>query len=185
MSDERTDAGRKDGCTAHTVRLQGPVSISEKTSFLKISSSLEAARFVFRIIRSLWNLTGTSAAVLPMCPSNFEAIRQFNNLSRECWWVFYCQFESTLVLKNMEGTKDHGTLVLRMRIFQCTVTSGFVMHGNQTLNRLTICCKVQHGYNIWIDDCTIIMPHMILFSWHGQCIRQNSKEVSLHNIYSC
>ena len=56
---------------------QGPVSISEKTSFRKISSSLEAARFVFRIVRSLWNSTGTLAAVLPMCLSNFKAIRQF------------------------------------------------------------------------------------------------------------
>ena len=55
----------------------GPVWISEKTSFRKISSSLEAARFVFRIVRSLWNLTGTSAAVLPMCLSNFKTIRQF------------------------------------------------------------------------------------------------------------
>ena len=55
----------------------GPVSISEKTSFRKISWSLESARFVFRIVRSLWNLTGTSAAVLPMCLSNFKAIRQF------------------------------------------------------------------------------------------------------------
>ena len=56
---------------------QGPVSISEKTSFRKISLSLEAARFVFRIVRSLWNLTGTSAAVLPMCLSNFKTIWQF------------------------------------------------------------------------------------------------------------
>ena len=55
----------------------GPVSISEKTSFRKISSSLEAARFVFRIVLSFWNLTGTSAAVLPMCMSNFKTIRQF------------------------------------------------------------------------------------------------------------
>ena len=31
----------------------------------------------FRIVLSLWNLTGTSAAVLPMCLSNFKAIRQF------------------------------------------------------------------------------------------------------------
>ena len=56
---------------------QGPVSISEKMSFHKISLSLEAAKFVFRIVRSLWNLTGTSAAVLPMCLSNFKAIQQF------------------------------------------------------------------------------------------------------------
>ena len=54
-----------------------PVSISEKTSHRKISWSLEAARFVFRIVRSLWNLTGTSAALLPMCLLNFKAIRQF------------------------------------------------------------------------------------------------------------
>ena len=55
----------------------GPVSISEKMSYRKISWSLEAARFVFGIVRSLWNLTGTSAAVLPMCLSNFKAMRQF------------------------------------------------------------------------------------------------------------
>ena len=61
----------------HCISDQGPVSISEKTSFRKISSSLEAARFVFRIVRSLCNLTGTSAAVLPMCLSNFKAIRKF------------------------------------------------------------------------------------------------------------
>ena len=34
-------------------------------------------RFVFRIVWSLWNLTGTSAAALPMCLLNFKAIRQF------------------------------------------------------------------------------------------------------------
>ena len=49
----------------------------EKTSHGKISWSLEAARFVFRIVRSLWNLTGTSTVLLPMCLSNFKAIRQF------------------------------------------------------------------------------------------------------------
>ena len=54
-----------------------PVSISEKTSYRQISWSLEAARFVFRIVWSLWNLTGTSAALLPMCLSNFKAIQQF------------------------------------------------------------------------------------------------------------
>ena len=48
----------------------------DKTSYCKISKqSLEAARFVFRIVRSLWNLTGTSAAGLPKCLSNFKAMR--------------------------------------------------------------------------------------------------------------
>ena len=44
------------------IRDQAPVSISDKTSNRKILQSLEAARFVFRIVQSLWNLTGTSAA---------------------------------------------------------------------------------------------------------------------------
>ena len=46
--------------------IQGPVSIYDKTSYRKISWSLEAVRFVFKIVWSLWNLTGTSAALLPV-----------------------------------------------------------------------------------------------------------------------
>ena len=34
-------------------------------------------RFVCRIVRSVWNLTATSAALLPMCLSNFKVMRQF------------------------------------------------------------------------------------------------------------
>ena len=56
---------------------QGSVSISDKTYYRKISWSLDAARFVFRIVRQLWNLTGTSAALLPTWLSNFTAIRYF------------------------------------------------------------------------------------------------------------
>ena len=58
-------------------RSLGPVSISDKTSYRKISRSLEAARLVVKITASLWNLTGTSAALLPRCLSNFRAIEQF------------------------------------------------------------------------------------------------------------
>ena len=60
-----------------TIRDLGPVSISDKTSYRKISQSLEAPRFVFRIVRSLWNLAGTSAALLPRYLSNLKAIRTF------------------------------------------------------------------------------------------------------------
>ena len=42
---------------------QGPVSISNKKSYHKILWSLEAVRLVVWTIVSLWNLTGTSAAV--------------------------------------------------------------------------------------------------------------------------
>ena len=40
----------------------GLYSLSGKTSYGKISWSLEAARFGFRLFQSLWNLTGTPAA---------------------------------------------------------------------------------------------------------------------------
>ena len=46
-----------------------------KTSYRKISWSLEAARFGSKLFQSLWNLAGTSAALLPRCLSNFRAIR--------------------------------------------------------------------------------------------------------------
>ena len=54
---------------------QGLYSLSGKTSYRKISWSLEAARFGFKLFQSLWNLAGTSAALLPRCLSNFRAIR--------------------------------------------------------------------------------------------------------------
>ena len=56
---------------------QVPVLISNKTSYRKISQSLDVTRSVFRIVRSLWNLTGTSAELLPMCLLNFKAMRRF------------------------------------------------------------------------------------------------------------
>ena len=53
----------------------GLYSLSGRTSYRKISWSLEATRFGFRLFQSLWILTGSSAAVLPRCLSNFKAIR--------------------------------------------------------------------------------------------------------------
>ena len=53
----------------------GRHSLSGKTSYRKISWSLEAARFGFKLFQLLWNLAGTSAAVPPRCLSNFRAIR--------------------------------------------------------------------------------------------------------------
>ena len=53
----------------------GLYSLSGKTSYRKISWSLEAARFWFKLFQSLWNLAGTSATLLPRCLSNFRAIR--------------------------------------------------------------------------------------------------------------
>ena len=62
------------GWTIH-LSAQGLYSLSGKTSYRKISWSLEAARFGFNLFQSRWNLAGTSAALLPRCLSNFRAIR--------------------------------------------------------------------------------------------------------------
>ena len=59
---------------SHKQWYQGLYSLSGKTSYRKISWSLEAARFGFRLFQSLWNLAGTSAAALPRCLSNVRAI---------------------------------------------------------------------------------------------------------------
>ena len=57
------------------IRTLGLYSLSGRTSFGKISWSLEAARFVFRLLQSHWNFTGISATALPRCLPNFRAIR--------------------------------------------------------------------------------------------------------------
>ena len=54
---------------------QGLYSLSGRTSYRKISWSLDVASFEFKLVQSLWNVTGTSAAVLPKRLSNFRAIQ--------------------------------------------------------------------------------------------------------------
>ena len=51
------------------------LTVSARTSYRKISWSLEVARFRFRLYQSLSNVTVTSAAALPRCLSNVGAIR--------------------------------------------------------------------------------------------------------------
>ena len=58
-------------CHHHT---QGLYSLSRRTSYPKISWSLEAARLDVIMMVSLWNLTGTSAAALPRCLPIFREI---------------------------------------------------------------------------------------------------------------
>ena len=67
---------RTSSCPVMTMQVLGPVLIPDKMSYSKISWSIEAARLVVWIIASLWNLTGTSVALLPRCLSNFGAIVQ-------------------------------------------------------------------------------------------------------------
>ena len=55
-------------------RKLGLYSLSGKTSYRKISWSLEAARLDVAMVASFWNLTDTSAAALPMYQPNVRAI---------------------------------------------------------------------------------------------------------------
>ena len=52
----------------------GLYSLNGKTSYHKISWSLEAARLDVIMTVSLWYLTGIAAALLPRCLANFRAI---------------------------------------------------------------------------------------------------------------
>ena len=61
-------------CHSESIRTHtGSRLKSDETSYCQISQNLEAARFIFRIVRSLWNLTGTSTAALPRCLPNFQS----------------------------------------------------------------------------------------------------------------
>ena len=50
--------------TAPSLIQPGLYSLSRRTSYHKISRSLEAAKFGFKLVQSLWNLTGISTALL-------------------------------------------------------------------------------------------------------------------------
>ena len=54
----------------------GGGAISHKTSYRKISQSLEGAISGVKIVVSLWNLASGSAAILPRRLQNFRRIRK-------------------------------------------------------------------------------------------------------------
>ena len=111
--------------------LLGPVSISNKTSYRKILWSLGAARLVVWIITSLWNLTGTSAALLlPRCLPNFRAIILFEYKSRS--------FETTR------------NLTIRCLVLICYRNWALVPAGsdNQWLTSVTLATEL----------CTLFLP---------------------------
>ena len=54
------------GCFTGREVVLGLYLLSGKTSYRKISWSLEAARFGFILFQLLWNLTGTLAEALPV-----------------------------------------------------------------------------------------------------------------------
>ena len=57
------------------MRTQGPYPLSVRTSYRKMSRSIEAGTFGFKLFQSLKKLTSTSAAQLLRCLWNFRALR--------------------------------------------------------------------------------------------------------------
>ena len=73
-----------DGLSPHVM---GLYSLSRWASYSKISLNLKPMRFRFILFLSLWNFTGTSAALLRRCMSNFKVIWSlFHPISR--LWYF-------------------------------------------------------------------------------------------------
>ena len=105
----------------------GLYSLSCKTTYRKISWSLEAARFGFKLFQSLWNLQGTSAAALPRCLSNFRAIlplqrpiSRLRDFTRSCGKTSY-----RLVNRGPEWNES--AAILQMAIFKCIFERQFVI----------------------------------------------------------
>ena len=142
-----------------------PVSITGKTPYREISWSLEALRLAVEIITWIFNLTGTSAAVLPRCLSNFRAIEQFQYKSRD--------FESSRGLTKRRLSKYwNGALVSYLEGLYCKLYWHFItlklvaknaikydqilqeIHSNWPPLTVNACAKTGTTTDIWIkfDD---------------------------------
>ena len=101
-----------------------------------ISERFDAARFVFRIVESLWKLIGVSAALLPRRPSNFAAIQLYKLYQSHC-------FETWRDLSCEEMTWFHikaGLWYLREQYARCTRSTEI-----QTIGRCTTeCARITH-----------------------------------------
>ena len=99
----------------------GLYSLSGKTSYQKISWSLEAARFGFKLFQSLWNLEGTSAALPPRCLSNFKAIRPWQRpISRLRDFIRFGGKTSYRLVNRGRGLVSGITKLVR-RVYGCLV----------------------------------------------------------------
>ena len=76
----------------------GLYSLRGQTSYRKISWSLEDTRLRYRHFYSFWNLTGTSAAVLPRCLSISERYLSWGILGITSRWSMWTEGGGGLLL---------------------------------------------------------------------------------------
>ena len=102
------------------------------------------------IVRSLWNLTGTSAAVLPMCLSNFKAIRQFKGpISWLRDFTRYYEKTSFRILRRGPGAHQAASRYLNWRWL--TLLTHIYIAGCQLFNCRLI-PKTQWNLHNWRTD---------------------------------
>ena len=140
----------------------GLYSLSGKTSYRKISWSLEAARFGFKLFQSLWNLAGTSAALLPRCLPNFRAIRLLqHSISRlRDFTRFGGKTSYRLMNRGPEsifvGEKGPwGQIISTIALCKQTIAfTWFVLRNLLQILHWT-CCHGSSLYNMCIHDCDV------------------------------
>ena len=86
------------------VALLGLYSVSGKTSYRKISRSLEAARFEFKLLLSFWNLTDTLAAAL--INSYLHCLVAQNTLT----WFYFSMYCDCVLLLNRPYLEHASTI---------------------------------------------------------------------------
>ena len=101
-------------------------SLSGKTSYRQISWSLEAARLDVAMVISLWNLTATSAAVLPRYLPNFRAIgRVSTRISRLRDFARSCGKASYGLVNRGPDLSTYFALRLCCGLVPCNFTHNF------------------------------------------------------------
>ena len=140
----------------HYSCILGLYSLSGKTSYRKISWSLKAARFGFKLVQSLWNLAGTSAALLPRCLSNFRAMRPLQHTISRLWDFTRFDGKTSYRLVN-RGPVVHVSVINRMSdlslILEQKVPSISVsfMRTTMTISKRSFAVVIISWNNIWLD----------------------------------
>ena len=127
--------GLRDRTCASEVTLQGLYSLCGRTSYRKISWSLEAARLFVIMIVLLWYLTCISAALLPRCLANCRAIEKAKLESRgfeisrvvavrrpSAWWT-EALYMSKIDLLQILTKQNNARMVCSFHWMYCLVQS--------------------------------------------------------------
>ena len=104
--------------------VQGPVSISDKTSFHKIQESLEDDILVVWIVASFWNFTGASAAV-----------------------PVKCQSDRTILNTNLAASRLYEMLRRLIRYWNGPQSSLFPANGDTDAHNTKSCSEFLHLFN--------------------------------------